>query len=43
MDIISIVTTLVILIFSAIVHEVSHGLMAEKLGDSTARDQGRRT
>lgn len=43
MDIISIVTTLVILIFSAIVHEVSHGLMAEKLGDSTARDEGRIT
>ncbi len=35
--------TLVILIFSAIVHEVSHGLMAEKLGDSTARDEGRIT
>lgn len=33
----------VILIFSAIVHEVSHGLMAEKLGDSTARDEGRIT
>lgn len=35
--------TLVILVFSAIVHEVSHGLMAEKLGDSTARDEGRIT
>lgn len=34
---------LIILIFSAIVHEVSHGLMAEKLGDSTARDEGRIT
>lgn len=33
----------VILIFSAIVHEVCHGLMAEKLGDSTARDEGRIT
>lgn len=33
----------IILIFSAIVHEVSHGLMAEKLGDSTAREQGRIT
>ena len=38
-----IIITLVILIFSAIVHEVSHGLMAEKLGDSTARDEGRIT
>lgn len=35
--------TLTILVFSAIVHEVSHGLMAEKLGDSTARDEGRIT
>jgi len=38
-----IIITLVILIFSAIVHEVSHGLMAEKLGDDTAREQGRIT
>ncbi len=38
-----IIITLAILIFSAIVHEVSHGLMAEKLGDSTARDEGRIT
>ena len=38
-----IIITLVILIFSAIVHEVSHGLMAEKRGDSTARDEGRIT
>lgn len=39
----TILITLVILIFSAIVHEVSHGLMAEKLGDDTARDAGRIT
>lgn len=38
-----ILITLVILLFSAIVHEVSHGLVAEKLGDSTARDEGRIT
>lgn len=38
-----ILITLVILIFSAIVHEVSHGLVAEKLGDDTAREQGRIT
>ncbi len=42
-DPLSALITLVILIFSAIVHEVSHGLMAEKLGDSTARDEGRIT
>lgn len=35
--------TFIILIFSAIVHEVAHGLMAEYLGDSTARDEGRIT
>ena len=33
----------IILIFSAIVHEVSHGAVAEKLGDFTARDEGRIT
>ena len=38
-----IVIILIILIFSAIVHEVSHGLMAEKLGDDTAREEGRIT
>src|SRR3989344_672853 len=38
-----ILITLIILLFSAIVHEVAHGLMAEKLGDSTARDEGRIT
>lgn len=35
--------SLVILIFSAIVHEVSHGLAAEKFGDDTAREEGRIT
>lgn len=39
----TILITLIILLFSAIVHEVSHGLMAEKLGDDTAREQGRIT
>lgn len=39
----SIIITFVILIFSAIVHEVMHGVVAEKLGDSTARDMGRIT
>ena len=38
-----IIITFIILIFSAIVHEVSHGVMAERLGDSTARDEGRIT
>lgn len=34
---------LAILLFSVIIHEVSHGLVAEKLGDPTARRQGRIT
>jgi Zn-dependent protease len=38
-----IIILIVILLFSAIVHEVCHGLMAEKLGDDTAREQGRIT
>lgn len=33
----------VILIFSAIVHEVMHGVVAEQLGDDTAREEGRIT
>jgi Zn-dependent protease len=32
-----------ILLFSIVVHEVAHGWMALKLGDSTARDSGRLT
>lgn len=43
MNPINALVSLVILLFSAVVHEVSHGLMAEKLGDSTARDEGRIT
>jgi Zn-dependent protease len=34
---------IIILIFSVIVHEVSHGYMADYLGDPTARIQGRLT
>ncbi len=34
---------LVILIFSAILHEVAHGLVADRLGDPTARLSGRLT
>ena len=32
-----------ILLFSVVIHEVSHGLMALRLGDTTARDMGRLT
>lgn len=35
--------SIIILVFSIIIHEVAHGAMAEKLGDKTARDMGRIT
>lgn len=35
--------SIIVLIFSAIVHEVAHGYAAERLGDSTARLAGRLT
>jgi Zn-dependent protease len=35
--------TIAILLFSVIIHEVSHGLVAERLGDPTARKLGRIT
>src|SRR3989344_4757596 len=43
MDLVSGLLILVILIFSAIFHEVAHGFVAEKLGDPTARLAGRLT
>ncbi len=43
MDPISIVIYIAILLFSVIFHEVAHGLVAEKLGDPTARYAGRLT
>jgi len=35
--------SVLVLIFSIIIHEVAHGAMAERLGDKTARDMGRIT
>src|SRR3989344_1398567 len=43
MDLLSGIITLVILLFSAIIHEISHGFVAERLGDPTARLMGRLT
>lgn len=37
------ILTLVVLLFSAIVHEVAHGWVADNLGDPTARLMGRLT
>ena len=34
---------IIILVFSAILHEIAHGFVAEKLGDPTARIAGRLT
>lgn len=34
---------LIVLIFSVIIHEVSHGVMALSMGDTTAKDAGRLT
>lgn len=33
----------IVLIFSVMIHEISHGFVAERLGDKTARDAGRLT
>ncbi|MEK7086696.1 MAG: site-2 protease family protein [Patescibacteria group bacterium] len=38
-----IVFQIIILLFSVVIHEVSHGVVAEKLGDPTARLAGRLT
>jgi Zn-dependent protease len=35
--------SLVVILFSAIIHEYMHGWMADRLGDPTARDAGRLT
>ena len=43
MDIAMIVFEVVVLLFSAILHEIAHGFVADKLGDPTARLSGRLT
>lgn len=43
MDLLSAAILITILIFSAIIHEISHGFVAERLGDPTARLAGRLT
>lgn len=43
MDLLSTIISLAILIFSAILHEIAHGFVAERLGDPTARLAGRLT
>lgn len=43
MEILTGVIILIIVIFSVILHEIAHGFVAERLGDPTARLQGRLT
>lgn len=43
MDLLTTLVSLVILIYSAILHEIAHGYIAERLGDPTARLMGRLT
>src|SRR5260221_423843 len=43
MNILSLLIGLPVLVFSAILHEVAHGYVADKLGDPTARLMGRLT
>ncbi|PIR13020.1 site-2 protease family protein [Candidatus Falkowbacteria bacterium CG11_big_fil_rev_8_21_14_0_20_39_10] len=38
-----IIFQIIVLIFSAIIHEYMHGWMADRMGDSTAKDMGRLT
>lgn len=40
---VSILIVIVVVLFSMILHELAHGVMAYALGDSTAREQGRLT
>lgn len=43
MDLTTALISLIILIYSAILHEIAHGFVAERLGDPTARLMGRLT
>ncbi|MDD3032688.1 MAG: site-2 protease family protein [Candidatus Pacebacteria bacterium] len=41
MDIQIIIVSFIVLILSIVIHEISHGSMANQLGDNTAKNQGR--
>jgi len=43
MDIVDIIMQITVLVFAVIIHEVSHGYVAYRLGDPTAKDAGRLT
>ena len=40
---VSIAFQIIVLMFSVVIHEVAHGVVAEELGDDTARRAGRIT
>lgn len=42
-ELVLVIFQLVVLLFSAIIHEVSHGYAAYKMGDNTAKNEGRLT
>jgi len=42
-NILILIFQLIVLLFSVMIHEISHGAMANRLGDSTAKDMGRLT
>ena len=43
MDLLTLIIALVILVYSAILHEIAHGIVAYRLGDPTAKLSGRLT
>src|SRR5262245_36228781 len=43
MDFLSAIISLIILVYSAILHEIAHGYVAYRLGDPTAKLKGRLT
>lgn len=43
MDFLSLIFKILVVLFSVVLHEVSHGAVANSLGDSTAKDLGRLT
>lgn len=43
MDLMSIIFGILVVVFSIVLHEISHGAVAYSLGDNTAKDMGRLT
>jgi Zn-dependent protease len=43
MDTLTLIVSIIILVMSVVIHELSHGYVAEMLGDPTPRLQGRLT